>query len=180
MPYRNKTYVCFDGDNDIKYYRMMQAWKDNDNFNFNFYDAHDLTTIRSWSGEDTIKASLRERMRNSNLLVVLVGEKTKNCHTYVRWEIELAGKHGMPIIAVNLNGTRQMDPERCPAILREKLAIHIPFRERIMTHAQDNWPTNHTNLTREGKTGPYYYQESIYQQLGLGQPLPPMWFQGAR
>ncbi|NBS70289.1 molecular chaperone Tir, partial [bacterium] len=43
MPYRNKTYVCFDGDNDIRYYRLMQAWRDNERFDFNFYNAHDLT-----------------------------------------------------------------------------------------------------------------------------------------
>lgn len=27
MSYRNKTYVAFDGDNDIKYYWLMRAWK---------------------------------------------------------------------------------------------------------------------------------------------------------
>lgn len=27
MTYRNKTYVAFDGDKDIRYYRLMQAWK---------------------------------------------------------------------------------------------------------------------------------------------------------
>ena len=39
MAYRNKVYVCFDGDTDIKYYNLMKAWKQNDNTNFNFYDA---------------------------------------------------------------------------------------------------------------------------------------------
>ena len=29
MSYRNKTYVAFDGDNDIKYYWLMRAWKKN-------------------------------------------------------------------------------------------------------------------------------------------------------
>ena len=27
MAYRNKTYVCFDGDKDMHYYRLMCAWK---------------------------------------------------------------------------------------------------------------------------------------------------------
>jgi hypothetical protein len=31
MAYRNKTYVAFDGDSDIRYYRLMKAWKQNDN-----------------------------------------------------------------------------------------------------------------------------------------------------
>lgn len=30
MAYRNKAYVCFDGDADIHYYRLMQAWHQND------------------------------------------------------------------------------------------------------------------------------------------------------
>jgi len=35
--YTNKTYVAFDADNDIHYYRLMQAWEKNDNTSFNFY-----------------------------------------------------------------------------------------------------------------------------------------------
>jgi hypothetical protein len=27
--YTNKTYVAFDADSDIRYYRLMQAWKKN-------------------------------------------------------------------------------------------------------------------------------------------------------
>ena len=45
MAYTNKTYVAFDADNDIHYYQLMKAWKQNDNTNFNFYDAHDLTNL---------------------------------------------------------------------------------------------------------------------------------------
>ena len=37
MAYRNKTYVCFDGDTDMRYYNLMKAWKQNDNTDFNFY-----------------------------------------------------------------------------------------------------------------------------------------------
>jgi len=39
MPYRNKTFVSFDGDTDMAYYRLMQAWKQNDGIGFNFYNA---------------------------------------------------------------------------------------------------------------------------------------------
>jgi len=54
MAYTNKTYVAFDADNDIHYYRLMQAWKQNDNTPFNFYDAHDLNNVRVYS-EESIK-----------------------------------------------------------------------------------------------------------------------------
>ena len=49
MAYRNKTYVAFDGDKDMRYYNLMKAWKQNDNTNFNFYNAHDLNTARDSS-----------------------------------------------------------------------------------------------------------------------------------
>lgn len=78
MAYRNKTYVAFDGDTDIKYYRTMQMWKQNDNTDFNFYDAHDLNNAMDTSTEETIKRKLRERMSNSKVFVLLVGEGTRN------------------------------------------------------------------------------------------------------
>lgn len=67
MPYLNKTYVAFDASNDIHYYRLMQAWKQNDNSSFNFYDAHDLNNIRT-QNEDQIKRKLKERLKKQEFL----------------------------------------------------------------------------------------------------------------
>jgi len=85
MAYRNKTYVCFDGHEDMHYYRLMQAWTQNDGIKFNFFNAHDLNSARDTSLPESIKSQLRERLNNSKVLVVLVGEKTKNLHRFVRW-----------------------------------------------------------------------------------------------
>jgi len=60
MAYRNKTYVCFDADNDIDYYKKMLKWKADDDIDFDFYDAHDLNNLRDDSQEETIKRKLRE------------------------------------------------------------------------------------------------------------------------
>ena len=38
MTYKNKTYIAFDGDTDIEYYRTLQMWKENKNIDFDFYD----------------------------------------------------------------------------------------------------------------------------------------------
>ena len=92
MPYRNKTFVSFDGDSDMSYYRLMQAWKQNDGIAFNFYNAHDLNTARDSSQEASIKAQLSERMRNTSVFVLLVGERTRYLQKFVRWEIEQAIK----------------------------------------------------------------------------------------
>ena len=82
MPYKNKTYVCFDGDSDLHYYRLMTAWKQNDNSSFNFHDAHDINNVLDTSSEETKKEKLRLRMANSKILVVLIGEKTRYLYTF--------------------------------------------------------------------------------------------------
>lgn len=167
MSYRNKTYVAFDADNDIHYYRLMQAWKSNNHFDFNFHNAHDYNNIMSWSNEDTIKRRLRERMNESKIFTLLVGERTKFLYKYVRWEIELALKQDLPIIVVNLNGRKSMDSNRCPAIIRDELAIHIAFGSKIVQYALTNWPDSHQQYRRQGETGSYSYKNHVYDQLGV-------------
>lgn len=167
MPYRNKTYVCFDGDTDIHYYRLMQAWHQSDRSTFSFYNAHDLNTARDTSQEQSIKRQLRERLLNTRIFVVLIGAKTRYLVKFVRWEMEQALSLNLPIIGVNLNGLRQQDPERCPITIREELAVYVSFNPNIMQHALENWPEHHAQLRREGKKGPYFYAASAYAQLGL-------------
>lgn len=167
MAYTNKTYVAFDADNDIRYYRLMQAWKQNDNTPFNFYDAHDLTNIMKWSTEENIKASLQERLRSTKVFVLLVGEKTKFLHKFVRWEIEQALNRGLPIIAVNLNGRRYKDENLCPAILDDELALHISFNQKIVARALEEWEGLHRSYLQKCETGAYRYNEKVYQSLGL-------------
>src|SRR6266700_6835285 len=117
MSYRNKTYVAFDGENDMLAYRMMQAWKEKEHIDFDFYDAHDLNSARDTSTEESIKAQLRERMANAKQMILLVGEKTKGLRKFVPWEIELARKKDIPIIVVNLNKKRVYNPALCPAAI---------------------------------------------------------------
>src|SRR6266404_5390116 len=140
MSYQNKTYVIFDGDNDMWAYGYMKGWKSNENMAFNFYDAHDIRPLTDRASEETVRKALRERLANAKQSIVLVGENTKNLFRFVRWEIEISQKRDLPIIVVNLNGTRQLDRERCPAILRDWLAAHIEFKATIIQHALDNFP----------------------------------------
>lgn len=167
MAYRNKTYVAFDADSDIRYYRLMTAWKQSDHSEFNFYNAHDVINIWQHSSEDTIKRNLRERMKNSKMFVLLVGEKTKFLYKYVRWEIEQAIKLDLPIIVVNLNGKRSMDYDKCPAILRDKLALHISFNAKIIQLALERWSELYFVYAKEGKSGSFYYKDIVYKEFGL-------------
>lgn len=158
MAYRNKTYVCFDADVDMGYYNTLRMWKANKHIDFDLFNAHDINEIRQGSNEDTIKGKLRERLLNTKLLIVLIGEKTKNLYKYVRWEIEQAQGLDIPIIAVNLNNKNGIDLERCPAILRDKPAVHIPFKKDCLVHAMNNWPGYYSTAKKEGGTS-YLYKD---------------------
>lgn len=166
MAYRNKTYICFDGDTDMKYYRLMTAWAENPKFSFDFHNAHDLNSARDSSQEESIKKQLRERFANSKLLVVLIGEKTRLLTKFVKWEMEVALRLGLPIVGVNLNGSRARD-ERCPPTISNELAVYVPFGLKIVEYAMENWPTSHAAYKKEGKTGPYYYTDQTYKSLGI-------------
>jgi len=169
MSYRNKTYVAFDGDNDMAYYRVMQAWKENDKIDFNFYDAHDINSARDTSSEESIKAQLRERMANSCQMILLVGDKTKYLRRFVPWEIELARKKDIPIIIANLNGKRIYDDERCPNAIKDSIyTMSVAFRMKIIKYALDNFPDRYSVLKNNtGYDHTYYYKDSVYQSLGL-------------
>ena len=164
MSYRNKTYVAFDGDNDIKYYWLMKAWKRTDGSAFNFHDAHDINTARDSSQEQSIKRQLRTRMDNSKVFVLLIGENTRYLRKFVKWEIETAIKLDLPIIAVNLNGSMYKD-NLCPSSLEGQLTLFIPYGKRIMQYALENWPNSYFIYKSAGKSGAYHYRYNVYENL---------------
>jgi len=165
MAYRNKVYVCFDADSDIHYYRLMQGWKASDHIDFDFYDAHDINNLRENSSEETIKRKLRERLYNAKLLIVLVGEKTRNLHRFVTWEQEVALDLDMPIVAVNLNNSPSIDLARCPSIIRNELVLHIPYKLAPMKWAIENWPKQYMDLSKNDESGPRQISSQLLQRL---------------
>lgn len=165
MGYRNKTYIIFDGDEDMWAYAYMLGWKKNENIDFNFNDAHDLNTITNLSSEENTKRKLRERFATAKQAIVLIGEKTKNLYRFVRWEIEVAQALGLPIVAVNLNKLRAIDPARCPAILRDADAVHVAFQMKIIKHAMDNFCGNYSQY--KGKGDNWSYNDNVYAGFGL-------------
>lgn len=160
MAYRNKTYVCFEAGSDIKMYHMMCAWRENKKIDFDFYDAHDLNNLRKDASEKQIKTKLRERLKNTRALVVLVGEKTKTHYKYVRWEIEVAIELDIPIIAANLdkkNGTTKLTP---PILKNNALYVSVPFGIKPIKRALTSFPDEYKKLKKEhgeDYTGWRYY-----------------------
>lgn len=167
MAYRNKTYVCFDADNDMAYYQAMKEWKSNDNIPFNFHDAHDLNNIREDSQEETIKRRLRERFADTKLLIVLVGYQTRYHYKYVRWEIEVALNLGIPIIAVNIVNNKTRVFENYIPLLRDELVLNVQFDLRLLQFSIDNWISENDRLKKEGTRNNRVWKEHIYRNLGL-------------
>jgi MTH538 TIR-like domain (DUF1863) len=163
------TYVIFDGDEAKWAHAYIKGWNQNENCDFDFRDAHDLDTMTGRAqGEHYVKSKLKERMSSSSAVLVLVGEKTKNLYRFVRWELELALDLGLPIIVVNLNNKREMDPDRCPAIIRDACAIHMPFKLAAIKFALDDFTSvSRTFDAKKKAEGPRYYSDQIYKDLGL-------------
>ncbi len=168
MAYRNKLYVAFDGDEDMDYYNTLRMWRDNENIDFNFYDAHDLNIARDTSLPESIKVQLRERMQKARAMLLLVGAKTKNIRGYIPWEIGYARYLGLPIIVANLNDKRRYDAARCPSAIEDgKGAGHISFRAKIIKYALDNYPVFHNADKSKVLGDVWHYDDSVYADLGL-------------
>lgn len=166
MAYRNKTYVIFDGDEDMWAYAYMLGWIKNEHIDFDFFNAHDIRPLAATASEAAVKSALRQRLLNTKQAIVIVGEKTKNLYRFVRWEIEMCLSLGIPIVVVNLNGVREMDAERCPPILRDTCSLHIPFKAKVVQRALDEFCDNfHTH--KQGGLLNAKFNPHIYSQMGL-------------
>jgi MTH538 TIR-like domain (DUF1863) len=167
MGYKDPTYVIFDGDKDAWAYRFMRGWKSNDKVDFDFQDAHELDNMTSQAqSEQYVKSRLRERMRKSSAVIVLIGESTKNLFKFVRWELDLALELGLPIIAANLNKTNALDRERCPAIIRDQCVVHVPFNLTAIKHALNNWPGQFYSLDAKAKAAGWrFYADEVLANL---------------
>ena len=163
------TYVVFDGDEDKWAYGRMKGWNALENIEFDFRDAHELDSMTARAlGEEYVKKQLRRRMEKSSAVIVLIGEKTKNLHKFVRWELDLALELGLPIVAVNLNEKRFKDPDRCPPIIRDACVVHIPFKMKAIKFALDNWPGEFNKMEAAVRAqGAPVYSDDQYKKLGL-------------
>lgn len=138
MAYRNKTFVSFASE-DIRYYYLMKAWKENKNIPFTFYDAHDLNVARDSSLDKTIQDKLTERLRNTKIVVMLIGEVTRakaaNPTSFIHHEVQTIKRLNLPIVFVNLNNKQSYDEARVPAGLSGHFNISVPFHAESLMGA---------------------------------------------
>ena len=152
-----RTFVGF-SSTDIRYYRLMQAWKKNENIDFNFADCQLQDEINS-EDENYIKQKCRERINLSGRYLLLIGEDTRFKYKYVRWEAEVAKEKGCTIIGVNLHGARRIVKAKCPLIIRGIGAMFVPFNAKIIAYALENYSMH--------EDGDWHYKENIYSDLGI-------------
>jgi hypothetical protein len=114
MAYRNGNYTAFyvaepfdpsglgaNATKDFVYYNLLRAWKGAD-ASFPFNDSHDKTyNVRDGSDwETTLKPRLRERLRNSKNIVLILSSITANSQA-LREEIDYGiNDQGLPVIVI--------------------------------------------------------------------------------
>lgn len=138
---------------DFCYYQMLKAWKAKDN-DFPFFNAHSTTyNVRDGSGwEFTLKPRLRERLRNSKNIILILSSNTKNSRAF-REEIDYGiNTLGLPVIIIypeysnydaildrNCLKNEILNLINNLPILRESKnkvpVLHIPMNKELITKA---------------------------------------------
>jgi len=151
-----RTFVGF-SSTDINYYRLMQAWKENNNIDFDFTDCQLHNDINS-DDENYVKRKCRERINMAGKFIQLIGKDIRYKYKYVRWEAEVAIEKDCTIIGVNLDASRQMVETTCPPIIRDIGAIFVAFSPYIIKYALENYKMHEDSN--------YYYKDEVYRKLG--------------
>lgn len=169
MSYRNKTYVAFASE-DIHLYRLMEAWRDNDKIDFNFYDAHDLFISRDTSSRETIKKNLRERLKNAKQIVLIGSAHAKSKggdgFSFLAHEIEVIMEFNLPIVVANKGGDRAINNAFIPKPLLDAnyYTVSVSLQPAIIKFALDNYAVNFGTSSNKGA---HYYAADRYFKLGI-------------
>lgn len=170
MSYRNKTYVAFASE-DIKYYRMMEAWRDNEHIDFSFFDSHDLYVARDTSSREQIKRRLGERLYNTAKQVVLLGSNTAkqkggDGNSFLAYEVETILRLKLPVVVANLNGSRDVERQFIPKpfLDADYYTMSVSFQSKIIMYTLDKY----VPVFRDRDiSGPHYYEPANYRAAGL-------------
>lgn len=181
MAYRNGTYVAFHAEgnadasqSDMKYYRLLTAWHEHESIEFKMVNSHDKTaSVRDSSARETLRNRIRERLRNSCNMVLIVGQRTRLDTDWVPEEISYAvDSCKIPIIAAYPGYDYICQPaalrELWPAALTTRIdnntakVIHVPFKQAPIKDAISQF--HHDNLP---STSLNYYTDDTYRSWGL-------------
>lgn len=181
MVYRNGTYIAFHAGgttdptaSDIRYYRMLKAWHENDGIEFKFVNSHEkFSAVRDSSKKATLRASLIQRMKNSKNFVLIIGNTTRFDTDWVPFEIVYAVENcGLPIIAAYTDYDGIIAPAELrrlwPPVLASRIdngsakVIHIPFKKPAIDDAIGQF-----NLTNRPPHGLWHYSREAHRSFGI-------------
>jgi hypothetical protein len=142
-----RVYTCFDASGssnpaqtDLKYYFLLRAWSHRQPLAGRFVDVHALAPRRKPAN---LQRELVRRMRASELLLVILSERTAASDGLVSWEIEFgATRCRLPIMcAYTGDGGHRTWPAWWPDALRRTMsrpgasAMHVPFHPGALARA---------------------------------------------
>ncbi len=181
MAYRNGTYVAFHAEgnadpsqSDMKYYRLLTAWHEHDNIEFKMINSHDKTAaVRDSSLRSTLRERIKERLRNSCNMVLIIGDKTRFDDDWVPEEIAYAvDTCEIPIIAAYPGQSYIQNAANLrawwPLALAKRIdngtakVIHIPFKQEPLKAAIPQF--HHDNLPGGSLVR---YNDEAYRKWGL-------------
>jgi len=169
LSYRNKTYVAFASE-DITQYRLMEAWRENENIDFSFHDAHDIYVARDTSKPETIKRNLRERLKNTKQAVLLGSKHAKkkggDGTSFLAYEVDVLIELNLPVVIANLDGDRNIDKDFIPKpfLDADYYTLSVSFQPAIIQKALDEYAPQYA---KSNKTGPHSYTKKTYQSVDL-------------
>lgn len=184
MPYRNGTYVAFDGqgtadptESDLKYLGLLRSWNKNKNYELNYSDSHLKTyKVLDTSTKKTLETRLMERMRNSKNMLIILSNDTNYDRGMLNFEIEKAvDLYKIPLIIAYTGCESLLNVERYsgrwPKALKERItngtakAIHIAFKEKAIMSAISRF-TVHSKGENELTSPLNVYSKDAYVSWG--------------
>lgn len=182
MAYRSGTYVAFhaEGTNiptesDFKYYNLLKAWTEKTDDDFSMIDSHEKgSAVRDSSKKSTLELRLKERLRNSRNMILIIGDTTKNDKDWVPMEIGYAiDTCEILIIAAYPGYEYIMSPQLLsslwPSALKQRIenasasVIHIPFKKEPIKDAISQF--NQNKKPSGGGLG--IYSKEAYKSFGI-------------
>mgnify|MGYP002851792536 CR=1 FL=1 len=183
MSNRTGTYVAFDGlgekdptKSDLKYYSDLQAWKENQNIEFNFINSHDKTSaVQDSSSKETLHRTIQERLRMSKNVLIILTSDTRKTGSTLSYEIEQAiDVYKLPLIIAYPEHSTILDVNDAltniwPEALVKRIdnsdieAIHIAFKKECIFDAIKRFSVNGEHL----QSGKEHYLRADYLKWGL-------------
>lgn len=162
-----KIYVALDPAVDKDFYNTIKQWKNKDGDLYNFVDGIEFAGKVNKQSDEILKPLIQNRVKEFNMVILLMGANTRRMRKFVRWQIEAACDNQIPLIAINTNGIRSVDFARCPVYLKKQISIHIPFHPDILSFALSDWPAKHEAAVLKENKGTFVYDHKIYDKLNI-------------